>query len=212
MRRTRAEVLARIHELAAQHGVQIRAAVNWSFEFEDQPYFAGFRDMATNGIDKPVLNIFRMMGLLGGQQIEAQSSGALSTIDVLKSGVRGPADVSVVATRKEHETDVLVWNYHDDDLAAPAGADRAQDQRSSIRRSACSSNTSASMRRTAMRLKRGRQWVRRSSRHEKQYRELEAAGQLQLLSSPEWVTEQNQRDLVALRLAEASVSLVRVTW
>src|SRR5579864_372337 len=35
-----AEVLSRIQTLAVQRGVQIRAAVNWSFEFEDQPPFA----------------------------------------------------------------------------------------------------------------------------------------------------------------------------
>ncbi|HUE43422.1 MAG TPA: hypothetical protein VMP12_07640, partial [Candidatus Sulfotelmatobacter sp.] len=38
-----AEVLSKIDALAAHRGVHIRAAVNWSFEFEDQPYFAGFR-------------------------------------------------------------------------------------------------------------------------------------------------------------------------
>src|SRR6201999_2482698 len=62
-----AAVVSRVPALPVQRGVQIRAAVNWSFEFEDQPPFAGFREMATNGIDKPVLNLFRMMGLLGGE-------------------------------------------------------------------------------------------------------------------------------------------------
>ena len=45
--------------------------VNWSFEFEDQPYFAGFREMASNGLDKPVLNTFRMFGMLGSKRIAA---------------------------------------------------------------------------------------------------------------------------------------------
>ena len=36
--------------------------LTWAFEFEDQPYFDGFRTLATNGIDKPVLNVFRMAG------------------------------------------------------------------------------------------------------------------------------------------------------
>src|SRR5258708_29043850 len=34
--------------------------LTWAFEFEGQPYFDGFRTVATNGIDKPVLNVFRM--------------------------------------------------------------------------------------------------------------------------------------------------------
>ena len=39
-------------------------AVTWAFQFENQPWFAGFRTLATNGIDKPVLNVFRMFGMM----------------------------------------------------------------------------------------------------------------------------------------------------
>ncbi|MEO8078026.1 MAG: beta-xylosidase, partial [Acidobacteriota bacterium] len=48
--------IARTYELADLHKVNLRGSVTWAFEFEGQPYFAGFRDLATNGIDKPVLN------------------------------------------------------------------------------------------------------------------------------------------------------------
>ena len=51
---------ARIYELMDLQKVNLRGAVNWSFEFENQPWFAGYRDMATNGVDKPVMNVFRM--------------------------------------------------------------------------------------------------------------------------------------------------------
>jgi hypothetical protein len=34
---------ARKHDLAAKHGVNLEGALTWAFEFEDQPYFAGFR-------------------------------------------------------------------------------------------------------------------------------------------------------------------------
>jgi xylan 1,4-beta-xylosidase len=206
-----AEVLARTHDLAAQRGVKIRAAVNWSFEFEDQPYFAGFREMATNGIDKPALNLFRMMGLLGGEQLAAQSSAALNTSDVLKSGVRGPSDVSVVGTRKDREADVLVWNYHDDDLAAAAApvelkinglpaAKRVLVEH--FRIDATHSNAFEA-------------WKAMGSPQqpsEKQYNELEAAGQLQLLSSPEWITEENGTVTLRFDLPRQAVSLIRVTW
>ena len=57
---------ARKHDLAARHQVNFEGAVTWAFEFEDQPYFDGFRDLASNGIGKPVLNVFRMFGLMGG--------------------------------------------------------------------------------------------------------------------------------------------------
>jgi xylan 1,4-beta-xylosidase len=55
-----AAIFPRKLDLAAKHGVNLEGALTWSFEFEGQPYFAGFRSLATNGIDKPVLNVFRM--------------------------------------------------------------------------------------------------------------------------------------------------------
>ena len=50
--------------------------LTWAFEFEDQPYFDGFRTLATNGIDKPVLNLFRMAGLMRGDRVKAKAAAA----------------------------------------------------------------------------------------------------------------------------------------
>src|SRR4029079_18362715 len=66
---------ARKYELADRHGVNLEGALTWAFTFEDQPYFAGFRQLATNGIDLPVLNVFRMFGRMSGKRIAAESSG-----------------------------------------------------------------------------------------------------------------------------------------
>jgi hypothetical protein len=33
------------------HQVDLLGSITWAFEFEDQPYFDGFRSLATNGID-----------------------------------------------------------------------------------------------------------------------------------------------------------------
>src|SRR5207302_7568672 len=46
---------AREYELAKQMDVNLIGAVTWAFEFENQPWFYGYRDLATNGVDKPVL-------------------------------------------------------------------------------------------------------------------------------------------------------------
>ena len=43
---------------------------------------------------------------------------ALPLEQVLGGSVRADADVGVVATRSEHKLEVLLWNYHDDDVAA----------------------------------------------------------------------------------------------
>src|SRR5580704_7932247 len=207
-----AEVFSRIQALAAQRGVQMRAAVNWSFEFEDQPPFAGFREMATNGIDKPVLNVFRIMGLLDGERVSAESSTALSTDEVLKTGVRGPADVSAVATRKSNEVDVLAWNYHDDDLAAPGAAIELKIDGipSTAKRPLVEHFRIDAAHSNAFEV-----WKAMGSPahpSEEQFRTLEAAGQLQLLSSPEWVTATNGALTLKFDLPRQAVSLVRVTW
>jgi len=44
-----AEATARTYELARKNGVTVEGSVTWAFEFENQPYFAGFRELATNG-------------------------------------------------------------------------------------------------------------------------------------------------------------------
>ena len=93
--------------------------MTWAFEFEDQPYFAGFRDLATNGIDKPVLNVFRMLGRMRGDRVAVESSGALPLDLVRDTGVRDKPDVNALASRSERTVSILVWNYHDDDLPAP---------------------------------------------------------------------------------------------
>jgi len=107
---------ARKYELAARHGVNLQGALTWAFTFEDQPFFAGFRQLASNGLDLPVLNVFRMFSLMHGQRVAAQSSRQLALDDILANGVRNDADVGVLASRGERDLAVLVWHYHDDDV------------------------------------------------------------------------------------------------
>src|SRR6266550_2150451 len=115
-----AEALKNIFFLANREHINFMGAVTWAFEFEDQPYFEGFRTLATNGIDKPVLNAFRMFGQLGKDRVVASSSGAVPSEEVVRDGVRGRPDINVIATRNGHEVEILIWNYHDDDLPAAA--------------------------------------------------------------------------------------------
>lgn len=119
-----AEATMRIYELARRDGMNVKGAVTWAFEFENQPAFAGLRSLATDGIDKPVLNVFRMMGMLGAgkpgaQWVATSSSGAQPLDAILASSVRGSPDVNAAATRNGNEIDVLLWNYHDADVKAP---------------------------------------------------------------------------------------------
>ncbi len=117
-----AEQIARTFELADKHGVNIRGAVTWAFQFEDQPLFAGFRALATNGVELPVVNTFRMLGKMiapDAQRITATSSADPGVDAIRTGGVRGAPDVSALATRDAHRVCILLWNYHDDDVPGP---------------------------------------------------------------------------------------------
>jgi len=83
---------------------------------------AGFRKIAANGTDLPVLNVFRMFAKLGATRIAARSDGEVTLDDMLKDGVRGKADVGVLAARgADGRIGMLVWHYHDD-VAGPGAA------------------------------------------------------------------------------------------
>jgi xylan 1,4-beta-xylosidase len=206
------EVLDRIYELARNEHVNFLGSVTWAFEFEDQPPFEGFRELATNGIDKPVLNAFRMFGLLGSDRLRASSSAALATAEVLRAGVRTEPDVNVIASRREHEVAALIWNYHDDDVSAPAAdIDLALDGLPSeltrgvvehFRIDSTHSNAFAAW----------KQMGSPQSLSAAQYKQLQKEGQLQLLTSPESVPFQKGSVRLHFSLPRQSMSLVRLAW
>jgi xylan 1,4-beta-xylosidase len=205
-----AEQIARTYELADQYGVNLLGSVTWAFEFEGQPYFDGFRDLATNGIDKPVLNVFRMLGQMRGDRVAVESSGALPLDSVRERGVRGRADVNALAARAARSVTVLVWNYHDDDLPAAAA-----DVELTI--------TGVPARRVTLTHQRVDQqysnsyelWKKLGSPQpptRAQYAELEKAGQLQMLQPPKAVSVTDQRVVVPFTLPRQGVSLVKLAW
>jgi xylan 1,4-beta-xylosidase len=109
--------IAREYDLAARRGVNLIGAVNWSFEFEDQPWYAGFRDLATNGVNKPVLNVFRMLGMMRGDRVAVTGDQAYDAARIQAAGVRGArTDIDALAAKDAHHIAVMVWNYHDDDI------------------------------------------------------------------------------------------------
>ncbi|MBQ4169299.1 MAG: hypothetical protein II599_05660 [Bacteroidales bacterium] len=206
-----ANTWARTYELARKHGVNILGAVAWAFEFEDQIWFGGFRDLATNGVDKPVLNVLRMYGLMqGGSLVEVKSSKPVSADDILAQSVRADADVSAVANATENSVSIMVWNYHDDDLPAPAtpvtvnfrgiGADRVLVSQYRIDNEYSNSYET---------------WKAMGSPQDptpEQYRELEQSGQLQMNASPAFRNVSDGRLDVDFVLPRQGVALIRLSW
>jgi xylan 1,4-beta-xylosidase len=114
------EALARTFEIAADHQINFQGALTWAFEFEDDPMFAGHRTLATNGIDMPILNIFRMFSHLQGTRLRVDSSATLPLQSIEKSSVHAAPDVQALATLSDHQLAVILWNYHDDDVPGPS--------------------------------------------------------------------------------------------
>lgn len=205
-----AEQIARTYQLVDQYGVNLRGTLSWAFEFEGQQYFEGFRDLATNGIDKPVLNVFRMLGRMRGNRVAATSSGGLSLADVRDAGVRAAADVSALAARDDRSATVLVWNYHDDDLPGPAAAvnlsiEGLPDGRATMTHYRVDGDHSNSY--TA--------WKAMGSPESPtpdQYAALEQSGQLQTLAAPAPVTITGSRAQVTFDLPRQGVSLIVIDW
>jgi len=205
-----AEQLARTYELADRHAVNLLGAVTWAFEFEGQGYFDGFRDLATNGIDKPVLNVFRMLGKMTGPRVAVESTGALALDDVRDHGVRDAPDISALATADARSASVLVWNYHDDDLpAAPAevtltieGVPDGKPAMTHYRVDGDHSNAYTA-------------WKAMGSPQsptDAQHYALVMAGHLQTLGAPARVTVTNHRAVVTFSLPRQGVSLLRLAW
>jgi xylan 1,4-beta-xylosidase len=209
------EVFNHVLALSSQQQINFLGAVTWAFEFENQPPFAGFRELATSGIDKAVLNAFRMLGLLGSERVEATSSGALPREQVVKAGVRGQSDIGVIAARDkggDHDAEILVWNYNDDDVPSsaapidlaiaglPATAKRALLEH--FRVDSSHSNAFAVWKEIGS----------PATLSESEYARLQSAGQLQLFDSPAWITVQDGVIQLRFVLPRQGLSLLRLTW
>ena len=205
-----AAVMPRHLDLAAKYGVNLLGAVTWAFEFEDQPYFDGFRDLATNGIDKPVLNVFRMLGMMTGDRVAVENGAAASLDRMLLTGVKEKPDVHAMASAGAHSTAILVSNYHDSAKPGPAanidlaisGLPRGRALLQHYRVDNQYSNSYEL-------------WKQMGSPQQptpEQYELLERAGQLQLLESPRWINPLDGRTQVEFALPLHGVSLILLTW
>jgi xylan 1,4-beta-xylosidase len=163
-------------------------------------------------VDKPVINIFRMAGLMSGQRVSTSSTGQVSLDDILNTGVRQAPDVDAFATKADDEAAVMLWNYHDDDVPAaaatvqvtiagiPAGVNKVLLQHYRIDETHSNSYTV---------------WKKMGSPQSptaEQYAQLKEAGQLQLLSSPEWLDVSEGKVTIATSLPRQATSLMRLKW
>ena len=202
---------ARIYQLSDQIGVNFLGAVSWSFEFENQPWFYGFRDLATNGVDKPVLNIFRMFGKMSGKRVEVQGNRMYQLKTIVDSSVRGPqTDIGALATKDKNSAAVMIWNYHDEDKQAPAepinlSISDLSAKKVKITRYLIDNKHSNSY----------EAWKKMGSPQSpsaEQIKELEKAGQLETDGAPFDMNLKNGQLTLNLALERQGVMLVKLDW
>lgn len=207
-----AAAFARKYQLADHFGVNLLGAVTWGFEFEDQPWFAGFRDMATNGVDKPVLNVFRMFGMMQGKRVKVDGDLAYDYITVRNESVRGEKpDINALAAISKNSATVMIWNYHDNNnLDVPdalvemelKGIPAKKVLMSHYRIDQEFSNSYTA-------------WKKMGSPQNpdtEQFSELEKAGQLQMLTSSKWMEIGNNKTSIQMEIPRQGVSLIKLSW
>jgi len=207
-----AAALKGLFELQDRYQVNLISVLTWAFEFENQPYFDGFRTLSTNGIDKPVINFFRMAGMMSGSRVKLESSGSVPLDDILKAGVRQQPDVDALATSADCEAAVMLWNYHDDDVPGspaevdlsvkgfPSEAHRVLMQHYRIDDTHSNAYTV------------WKQMGAPQNPTPEQYAQLQAADGLQLENSPQWIDVNSGAVELNFSLPRQGVSLVRFSW
>jgi xylan 1,4-beta-xylosidase len=204
-----AAVMPRHLDLAAKYGVNLTGAVTWALEFENQPYFDGFRDLATNGIDKPVLSVFRMLGMMSGERIAVDNPSAAPLETMLRSGVKDKPDIHTMASADTRSVAILVSNYHDSGKPGPPASIRMNISglpggRLLLQHYRVDNEYSNSY----------ESWKKMGSPAQpgpEQYAQLEQAGQLHLLESPKWLSAEAGAAQIEFDLPRHGVSLIRLT-
>ena len=205
-----AELLDGTLALAARDHIKLEGTVTWAFTFPGQPYFYGYRSLATHQIDKPILNAFRMFEMMRAERVETESSGRIGLGDLLANSARTQPDIRAIATRGRSGLSVLVWNYDDDASAAPAaqialeidglprGLNRVHVTDYRIDRYHSNAYTA---------------WKQMGSLQKpsaKQIVQLKAAGQLQILAPQRWLPAHAGKVQLTFTLPRQAVSLIRI--
>ena len=199
-------------ELADRHKVNLISMLSWSFEFENKDYFEGFRSLSTNGIDKPVLNFFRMAALMKGKRAQVSSTGNIALDDIIAKGVREGADVDGFAAADKRQAAVMLWNYQDAEqggLSAPVTVNIAglPKNLSRVRLTHYRIDDTHANAYTA--------WKAMGSPQNpspSQYAELKGKDGLQLLESPRWLDVKKGAITLSTDMPHHSISLLQLDW
>jgi len=202
---------ARKYLLADKYDVNFLGAVSWSFEFENQPWFYGFRDLATNGVNKPVLNVFRMFGKMSGKRVEVQSDRMVPLDEIVAKSVQGEkSEIGALASIDKKTAGVMVWNYHDLDVAGAAEPVQVTLEGIPAKKVTFTHYTIDSEHSNSYEV-----WKKMGSPQNPtatQISTLEKAGQLETVGKPKKLDVKNGELKIDIALQRQAVSLIKLDW
>ncbi len=204
-----ASSFAKIFELVDRYNVNLQGALTWAFEFEDQEWFAGFRELASNGVDKPVMNVFRMLGMMKGERVRV-TGNPYPARKVIEEGIREQPDINAMACVDQNEMTIMVWNYHDDDILGKIDTielsiHRIPDGQVLVQHYRVDQEFSNSY----------TMWQKLGAPQnptDDEYRQVEEAGHLKLYTSPEWKTTERGGVNIQFPLPRQGVSFIKLEW
>ena len=104
-----------LYDLAERMKMDIRPLA-WAFMFEAERCFEGTRTFTTQGIDKAVFNLFKLLARLGTQRVSLTSSRDLDPLAFkdLNGTEEGPEVDGWAVMDSEDKLQVLLYCHHDD--------------------------------------------------------------------------------------------------
>ncbi len=104
-----------LYDLAGSLRMDIRPLA-WAFMFEGERCFEGTRSFSTQGIDKPILNLFRMLSRLGAHRLHLHSARDLNPLTFRDpAGTEEGPEIDGWAVRDDlGRLQVLLYCHHDD--------------------------------------------------------------------------------------------------
>jgi xylan 1,4-beta-xylosidase len=147
-----------------------------------------------------------------GDRVRTASDGAVPLDTMMTTGIRGNADVDALATRGVSEAAVMLWNYHDADVPAPATPTtlRIQGLPATLGRVLLTHYRIDDTHSNAYTV-----WLAMGSPQQPsaaQLAELKRRDGLQLLGSPQWLEVVHGQATISAELPRQSVSLLHFEW
>lgn len=186
--------------------------LTWAFMFVGERCFEGTRTFSTQGIDKAIMNLFRMYAQMGTQELAFTSSGTKDPMSYEDhNGFGEEPDISGFATLAGNkEVAVLIYNHHDDwDMDAVQPITLTIDN--------------LPFESTALRITHHRvdqehsnaysEWVRQGKPMYPapgQYAAMKARDGLELLTAPQQVTSDDGKVTLAFDLPVHGISLIKI--